>query len=337
MARDKILNKNGNHNLYFVVVTISFTCFLLVLVKFVMLNLQQRIELTMAQKGQRAPASAKEYSASQLLGDQLTEILTREGESKAKMSYDSSQNMIVATFIDVGAIRFASNSAELGPAMKNNIQAAILQMSKYLFSNEQIRNKVESLEISGHSDPRFNQQYIDPKTQNLAAQNYNMELSAKRAISVYHFIFNSEDFKLKHRHFMHQITSISGFGHTQPVDLTTALAKVDGDLAKARKPASVSKCGRYDCGSSRRVEFRVRFSSKLTKKDLKLVNELVAQQGINSIDPIVSLNGIVDSKKEEVLPVATSKKRAPASMVSKQKDQVQTLHPSSDQQFSPLK
>jgi outer membrane protein OmpA-like peptidoglycan-associated protein len=312
MAKNRKAGRSSMHNFYFMAVMLSVTVILSLVVKFFVTSLHQRGQLVRLAKDGRTVASTPvnvQYSASQLLGDQLTDILTRSGESKAKMSYDSSQNMIVATFIDVGAIRFASNSAELSQAMKGNIGAAIEQITKFLLNNKTTRDKIESLEISGHSDPRFKQQFIDPQTNNLAAQSYNMDLSAKRALSVYQFIFNSSDLKLKHRQFMQQIASVSAFGHTQPVILTSKDLK---EKEEDRKPAS--DCGSYSCGSSRRVEFRIRFKSKLTKSDLKSVDELVSHHSTGSLDSLVGLKGEKESSDKTNKTPSTEQGRKPASM-----------------------
>ena len=114
--------------------------------------------------------------------------------------YDSSA---VEIDEDTGRVRlnfqesyFVRGSHELSEEMKNFLRIMIPRYAKSIYENKNAAKLVESLEISGMTSPVYQGRYIDindTSPQSEEARQYNMELSNRRAVAMYNFIFDESE------------------------------------------------------------------------------------------------------------------------------------------------
>jgi hypothetical protein len=91
---------------------------------------------------------------------------------------------------------FVRGSHELSQEMKDFLRIMIPKYARSIYENEKASELVESLKISGMTSPIYNGRYIDindtsPHTER--ARMYNMDLSNRRAVAMYNFIFDEAE------------------------------------------------------------------------------------------------------------------------------------------------
>lgn len=155
--------------------------------------------------------------------------------------------------LDFGDHYFDSDSAALKTEMKNIIERAMPIYSKSLFGNEKVASKISAVEIIGFASPTYQGRFVDPrssKPEDKAALKYNMDLSYRRANSIFNYLLEG-----KH-----------DFDHQKSL---MALMKVSGrsflEVMKAppRGPASaVEFCRLNDCKKAQRVIVRFSMDGK---------------------------------------------------------------------------
>ncbi len=118
---------------------------------------------------------------------------------------------------------FVRGSHELSQDMKDFLRIMIPKYARSIYENENAAELVESLKISGITSPIYKGKYIDindtsPRSE--TARQYNMDLSNRRAVAMYNFIFDeSEMGNYKYRTRLKKDMGIAalGFQHAQPV------------------------------------------------------------------------------------------------------------------------
>jgi flagellar motor protein MotB len=152
--------------------------------------LDQQIALTARAEGALSPY-VKAAEAKQQIIDLLNENFH---------DYDSS-----AVEIDekTGKVRlnfqesyFVRGSHELSQEMKDFLRIMIPKYARSIYENKNAAALVESLKISGMTSPVYMGRYIDindtsPRSER--ARQYNMELSNRRAVAMYNFIFDESE------------------------------------------------------------------------------------------------------------------------------------------------
>ena len=155
--------------------------------------------------------------------------------------------------LDFGDHYFDSDSAALKTEMKSIIERAMPVYSKSLFGNEKVASKISAVEIIGFASPTYQGRFVDPhssKPEDKAALKYNMDLSYRRANSIFNYLLEG-----KH-----------DFDHQKNL---MALMKVSGrsflEVMKTapRGPASASEFCRFnDCKKAQRVIVRFSMDGK---------------------------------------------------------------------------
>ena len=118
---------------------------------------------------------------------------------------------------------FVRGSHKLSEDMKAFLRVMIPKYARSIYGNKSAADHVESLKISGMTSPVYMGKYIDindtsPRSER--ARSYNMELSNKRALAMYDFIFNEEEMgDYEHRRKLKADMGISalGFQNAEPV------------------------------------------------------------------------------------------------------------------------
>jgi hypothetical protein len=91
---------------------------------------------------------------------------------------------------------FVRGSHELSQEMKDFLRIMIPKYAKSIYENKNAAELVESLKISGLTSPIYMGRYIDindtsPRSER--ARQYNMDLSNRRAVAMYNFIFDEAE------------------------------------------------------------------------------------------------------------------------------------------------
>jgi len=118
---------------------------------------------------------------------------------------------------------FVRGSHELSEEMKNFLRIMIPKYARSIYENENAAELVESLKISGMTSPIYMGKYIDindtsPRSER--ARQYNMDLSNRRAVAMYTFIFDEIEMgNYKYRTRLKRDMGIAalGFQSAQPV------------------------------------------------------------------------------------------------------------------------
>lgn len=152
--------------------------------------------------------------------------------------------------LDFGDTYFESDSANLKPRMKDIIERAMPIYSKSLFGNQKVANKISSVEIVGFASPTYKGRYVDPrsnKPDDKAALKYNMDLSYRRANSIFSYLVSNKNNDFKYQQDLLSLMKVSGRSFLE-------VMKVQG-----RSPASAAEfCKVNDCKKAQKVI--VRFS-----------------------------------------------------------------------------
>ena len=181
---------------------------------------------------------------------------------------------------------FETNSARLSKFAKVKLKQIIPVYSDVLFSDMDIKEKIQSFNVEGHASPNFLSGPVDPFNSKPEAYNYNLNLSSRRALSITNFIYGRR-LKFDNKYYMRNVTKSIGYGFTRPVLLSANfnnkledIMNPKGILVADRSPASVKipmanpdlKCGKYSCSLSQRVELS--FSLKDDPKTIEKILDL---------------------------------------------------------------
>lgn len=176
----------------------------------------------------------------------------KDGFAKAgvKADIDDRTGEVVINF---GDVYFDNDSAKLKPKMKEVLEKAMPEYSKALFADGKLRDKITSVEIIGFASPTFEGKYIDPKSLDPSvrrAVDYNLDLSYKRARSIFQHIFDSERLNFQHQKDLLPLIKVTG---------RSFLAE---KLPNVRNPSSKNYCEAHDCKKAQRVIIKFSFDDK---------------------------------------------------------------------------
>lgn len=97
---------------------------------------------------------------------------------------------------------FDSGKSNLKNQMKKTLEKFMPTYSASLLSNKKIAKKIRSIKIIGFASPTYRGKYISPdslKPEHQEAIKYNLDLSYKRAKSIFSYIFDKEKMSYKHQ------------------------------------------------------------------------------------------------------------------------------------------
>lgn len=156
--------------------------------------------------------------------------------------------------LDFGQTYFDSNSDKLKTQMKQVLEKAMPVYSKSLFGNPQVAPKVSAVEIIGFASPTYQGRYIDPystKAEDKAAIKYNMDLSYRRANSIFSYILDDGNLKFNHQKDLIGKIKVSGRSFLEVMDV------------KKRNVSSAAEfCKQNDCKKTQRVIIRFNMDQK---------------------------------------------------------------------------
>ena len=136
---------------------------------------------------------------------------------------------------------FENEQGHLTDFNKAKLHSLFKLYTEVIFEEEDLRDKLISVEFVGHASPWYQSKLTDPKHASDEAYQHNLKLSLERARQLAEFIFGDHFGEFPHKHYLRQRTSVIGKSFSEPMP--------------ARVPAQASSpCGQYDCQGSRRVE-----------------------------------------------------------------------------------
>lgn len=200
-----------------------------------------------ATEGQLAQARA-EIEARKSVADEI-----RKGFAKAgvKADIDLQTGDVV---LDFGQTYFDSGSDRLKREMKGVLEKAMPTYAKSLFGNPKVASKISAVEIIGFASPTYQGRYIDPhsnKAEDKQALKYNMDLSYRRANSIFSYMLDEQNVKFNHQRELLSLMKVSGRSFLE-------VMKVQG-----RNIATASEfCKQNDCKKAQRVIIRFSMDKK---------------------------------------------------------------------------
>ena len=155
------------------------------------------------------------------------------------------------------------NSSVLKETMKEELKSFIPLYAKALFENAKYASSISTVEIIGSSSPSFKGKYVNPRAmasvEERKAMTYNLDLSYRRAKSIFDFTFLSHDLAFEHKDEMIPLIKVAGTGYLQAMDELVALPVEKQDKNKGF-------CGMYNCEVFQKVTLRFNLKDKVTQK-----------------------------------------------------------------------
>ncbi len=167
-----------------------------------------------------------------------------------KADIDMESGDVVLNF---GQTYFDSDSSNLKNEMKSTLQKAMPAYATSLFGNPKIASQISAVEVIGFASPTYGGKIVDPystKAQDLEALKYNMDLSYKRAKSIFNYILDEREMNFSHRSSLVPALKVSGRSFLD-------LMKVDRNIASVQE-----YCEKYDCKKSQRVIIKFNMNKK---------------------------------------------------------------------------
>jgi len=157
--------------------------------------------------------------------------------------------------LDFGSNYFDTDSHKLKVGMESSIRKAIPVYADSLFGSDVLSSLISSVEIIGFASPTYAGKPVDPtilSAENRAAVNYNLDLSYKRAKSIFEFIFDKRKINFKYQDDMVHLINVAGRSF-----LTETMN------SKESMGMSIEEfCGQYNCLKSQRVIIKFGLSER---------------------------------------------------------------------------
>jgi hypothetical protein len=138
--------------------------------------------------------------------------------------------------------------------MKGVLEKAMPIYSRSLFGNPKISDKVSAVEIIGFASPTYKGRFVDPRSSNpedKKALKYNMDLSYRRANSIFSYMLDEQNMKFDHQRDLLALMKVSGRSFLE-------VMKVQN-----RNVANAAEfCKQNDCKKAQRVIIRFSMDQK---------------------------------------------------------------------------
>ncbi|MCB9025266.1 MAG: hypothetical protein H6625_03040 [Bdellovibrionaceae bacterium] len=151
--------------------------------------------------------------------------------------------------INFGDEYFDTGKFSLKPNMKNILEKSIPVYAKSLFSDKKISEKLSYIEVVGFASPTYKGKYIDPQSMDendRKAIQYNLDLSYKRARSIFDNIFDTSSLTFPEQKRLKSLVKVTGRSFlAEKVDASTRGIASGMDQKEF--------CKIYDCKKAQRV------------------------------------------------------------------------------------
>ena len=157
--------------------------------------------------------------------------------------------------LDFGSNYFDTDSHKLKIGMESSIRKAIPVYADSLFGSDMLSSLISSVEIIGFASPTYGGKPVDPtvlSAENRVAVNYNLDLSYKRAKSIFEFIFDKRKIKFKYQDDMVHLINVAGRSFfTETMNSKESMGMSIDEF-----------CGQYNCLKSQRVIIKFGLSER---------------------------------------------------------------------------
>lgn len=200
-----------------------------------------------ATQGQLAKAKAEIEARKSVAGE------IQKGFAKAgvKADIDMQTGDVV---LDFGQAYFDSDSDRLKAEMKGVLEKAMPVYSQSLFGNPKVSDKISAVEIIGFASPTYQGRFVDPhssKPEDKKALKYNMDLSYRRANSIFSYLLDEQNMKFDHQRDLLARMKVSGRSFLEVMTVQN------------RNVASAAEfCKQNDCKKAQRVIIRFSMDAK---------------------------------------------------------------------------
>lgn len=198
-------------------------------------------------QGQLARAQA-ELEARKSVAGEIKKGLAAAG---VKADVDMETGDVV---LDFGQTYFDSDSANLKVQMKAIIEKAMPIYSKSLFGNPKVSDKISAVEVVGFASPTYQGRFIDPmspKPEDKTALKYNMDLSYRRANSIFSYLIDGKNGQFSHQKELIAKMKVSGRSFLEVMNVQNR------NIATAEE-----FCRQNDCKKAQRVIIRFSMDQK---------------------------------------------------------------------------
>ncbi|RME16007.1 MAG: hypothetical protein D6797_05460, partial [Bdellovibrio sp.] len=161
-----------------------------------------------------------------------------------KAKVDPKTGDVILTF---GDEYFDMGKANLKPKMKKILEKSIPIYAKSLFEDKEVAKKLSYVEIVGFASPTYKGKFVDPqsiKPEHQEAVKYNLDLSYKRARSIFEYIFDTKKMKFGWQKKLRKMVKVSGQGF---------LSEDPKERAMAEEMSAKEYCKKFDCKKAQRV------------------------------------------------------------------------------------
>ncbi len=187
-------------------------------------------------------AKARELAnARKRLAEQIKRNFAKAG---VKAEVDAGTGDVI---LDFGDQYFDTGRADLKPKMVEQLSKTMPAYSASLFNDPKVAAKIQAIEIIGFASPTYRGKVMDPKSSDpevRKAVEYNMDLSYKRAKSIFNHAFDPAKMRFRHQKDLLPLVKVTG---------RSFLAENKIDRSVAGTMTERQFCAQYDCKKAQRV------------------------------------------------------------------------------------
>ncbi len=186
-----------------------------------------------------------------LIKELVKNLKTNFAKNGVEADVNSKTGEVTLKFLQV---YFDQGKSNLKDEMKVMLSKFMPAYTNALFSVPNASEKIDSIEIIGFASPTFDKKYIDPKSikpNQLPAVSYNLDLSYKRAKSIFEFIYDTKKMKYDFQNNAFSISKVSGRSFLDGKEVVGN--EVERKLASTSPLTTEEYCLKYDCQSQQKV------------------------------------------------------------------------------------
>jgi chromosome segregation ATPase len=187
----------------------------------------------------------KKIKEQEMAKKQISETIRKNfAKVGVKSNIDEKTGEVTLSF---GKEFFESGSSDLKPGMREVLEKFVPAYTKSLFQDPKIAEKIKDVEIVGHASPTYQGKFVNPNSleeKDRKATAYNLDLSIKRAKSIFNHIFDTKKMNYNHQKELRGLIKVTGRGFFNEDQ------KIDG-LKSGMKENDF--CKKYDCKKAQRV------------------------------------------------------------------------------------
>lgn len=213
-------------------------------------NEQGKLKEALQERQAEAAEMAKALKAAQEKANRRKEVAKKIAESFRNSGLDVSVNPDNGDLIlNFGQEYFDTGKYFIKPGMTEVLNQAVPIYAKSLFEDTSISRFINSVEIVGFASPTYKNRVVDPSSldpRDRTANNYNLDLSYKRARAIFKHIFNTNKMNFNYQQRLLPLVKVTGRSFfTQEIQ-----GGIDSNMDMK------SFCEKFDCKKSQNVIIR---------------------------------------------------------------------------------